>query len=66
MSNFKTHFEQVSLEFVKQIVEEQIRAETASERVEGMDKGAPSESPPEAEGRSILQRRKIARVRPVN
>jgi hypothetical protein len=66
MFNSKTYFDQVPLEFVKVIVEEQIRTETAGEAIKRIDKDASSETPPEAEGRSILQPRRVARVRSAN
>jgi hypothetical protein len=66
MFNSKTHFEQVPLKFVKQIVEEQIKTETAGQTMERIDKEAPSESPPEEGERSILQPRTLAKTRSLN
>ena len=65
MFNSTTYFEQVPLEFVKQILEEQIRTESADETIE-IDKEVPREDLREAEGRSILEHRTVARVRSLN
>ncbi|MGA2097274.1 MAG: hypothetical protein ABSH39_13305 [Candidatus Acidiferrum sp.] len=66
MFNSKTHFEQVPLEFVKQIVEEQIRTVGAGETMEEIQKEMLNEGPPEAERRPILEPRTIAKVRSLN
>jgi|HubBroStandDraft_3_1064219.scaffolds.fasta_scaffold231928_2 hypothetical protein len=63
MFNSKTYFEQVPLEFVKHIVEAQMRMEAAGETLEGIDKEVASEDLPEAEGRSLVQFRTVAQVR---
>jgi len=66
MFNSKTYFEQVPLEFVKHIVEEQVRMEPAGEAIEATDKEPRRGSSLEAERRTILKPRKIVRVRSLN
>ncbi|MGB2590918.1 MAG: hypothetical protein WBG02_00610 [Candidatus Acidiferrum sp.] len=66
MFNSKTYFEQVPLEFVKQIVEEQIRTGGADETMEEIDKEVPNEGPPEAERRFIPEPGTTAKMRSLN
>lgn len=42
----RTHFEQISLEIVRKIVEEQIRRETAAEQDQGTNRETLDEDPP--------------------
>ena len=66
MSNSKTYFEQVPLEFVKHIVEEQIQVEATSEMIEGCDKELLVRGLSEAEGRSSLEPSTPAQAGSVN
>jgi len=66
MFKSKTYFEQVPLEIVKQIVEKQIKTEAAGKTAEGIDKEAPNEHRPQAEGRPILKRRTLVKARSIN
>jgi hypothetical protein len=66
MLNSKTYFEQVPLEFVRQIVEEQIRMDGANETIEEIDQEALNEGPPEVEGRLIPEPLTIAKLRSLN
>lgn len=62
MFNSKTHFEQVPLEFVRKIVEEQIRMEATTEQHQGIKKAKLSEALSEAEERSLIQHLTFAQV----
>ena len=55
MFNAKTYFEQVPLKFVKQIVEEQIDTEAASETMQEFDEEPLVEGLSEVEGGSSLE-----------
>jgi hypothetical protein len=66
MFNLKTYFEQVPLEFVKQIVEEQIQMDGTEESMEGLDDEALKEDLTDAERQSILEPRTLPRVRSLN
>lgn len=66
MFNLKTYFEQVPLEFVKQIVEAQIRMDGVDESMEALDNEALNEDLADAERQSILEPRTFARVRSLN
>jgi len=56
----KTHFEQVSLETVRKIVEEQIRKETRTENDQEAQNNAVKEIPSGAEDQSIAWSRALS------
>ncbi len=66
MFNSKTYFEQVPLEFVKQILEGQIRTKETGETMEGIDKKKSRKELRGPETRSILRTRKVAQVESLN
>ena len=55
MFNSKTHFEQVPLEVVKEIIEEQIRTEVADETIQGSDKEIQGDVLSEREGQTTAR-----------
>ncbi|HSY99374.1 MAG TPA: hypothetical protein VK788_07750 [Terriglobales bacterium] len=60
MLSAKTHFQQVSLEIVRKIVEEQIRRETEAEQAQGAKKLTLEENCLPEQGRSIARSHKFS------
>jgi hypothetical protein len=58
----KTHFEQVSLEVVRKIVEEQIRRDTTTERDQGTKKKTQGEDLLEAQEQSMARPHTFSQV----
>jgi len=60
MLSAKTHFQQVSLEIVRKIVEEQIRRETAAEQAQGAKELTLEENFLLEQGRSMARSHKFS------
>jgi hypothetical protein len=58
----RTHFEQVSLEIVRKIIEEQIRRETTTEQDQGVKVKTLEENRLEAQEQSMASSRTFSRV----